>query len=225
MDQDSHLVELKKVTKQYRDGHVTALNNVDLVIGRGEFVSIVGASGSGKSTLLNMIGALDRPTSGEVWYNGQQLLHSRQLDELRRSEVGFVFQSFYLLPNLTAIENVQIPMFGTGRDRRQRFAEARDLLARVGLVDRSNHLPRQLSNGQKQRVAVARALANHPSLLLADEPTGALDSRAGTEVVDLLGELCGAPENVTLVLVTHDERQAARADRSIRLQDGAVVGD
>jgi ABC-type lipoprotein export system ATPase subunit len=218
------LISLRSVGKTYRDGNVVALKQVSLDIEPGEFISIMGPSGCGKSTLLNILGALDRPTSGEILFHGQSLRDARQLDRLRAREIGFVFQSFYLLPNLTALENVQIPMFEGELGRAERVVEAQRLLGLVGLQDRLHHLPRELSIGQRQRVAIARAMANQPSLILADEPTGSLDSRNGQEVLELLSQL-NAQHHTTLVLVTHDESIAARGRRQIRMLDGAVLAD
>lgn len=219
---ETPLVELRQVTRTYRDGDVRALDGVSLAIPAGDFISIVGPSGCGKSTLLHLIGALDVPTAGEVLFRGTPLAAIRDLDHLRAREIGFVFQTFYLLPNLTARENVQLPMFGDGRSEAQRTARADELLARVGLAARSDHLPGQLSIGQRQRVAIARALANEPAIVLADEPTGSLDSRSGGEVMDLLGRL-HAEQGTTLVVVTHDAAVAARGRRTIRMLDGRIV--
>ncbi len=218
------LVALHDVTKTYRDGNVRALDRVSLEIPAGQFVSIVGPSGCGKSTLLHLIGALDTPTSGEVLFRGTPLSAIRDIDRLRSREIGFVFQTFYLLPNLTARENVQIPMFGDGQPDSVRVAQADRLLGLVGLADRADHIPGQLSIGQRQRVAIARALANEPALILADEPTGSLDSKSGGEVMDLLGEL-RANRGTTLVVVTHDATVAARAGRTIRMLDGRIIED
>ena len=182
----------------------------------------MGPSGCGKSTLLNIIGALDLPTEGEVLFRGRPLSEMANLDQLRAHEIGFVFQSFYLLPNLTAEENIQLPMFEGKLKPRQRVARARELLARVGLADRVGHLPEQLSNGQKQRVAIARALANDPAVVLADEPTGALDSRNGAEVMQLLVEL-NVEHRTTMVVVTHDQSVADRSRRIVRMMDGRIA--
>lgn len=219
---DTPLVELRHVARTYRDGDVRALDGVSLTIPAGDFISIVGPSGCGKSTLLHLIGALDVPTAGEVLFRGTPLAAIRDIDHLRAREIGFVFQTFYLLPNLTARENVQLPMFGDGRSEAERTARADELLARVGLAARSDHLPGQLSIGQRQRVAIARALANEPAIVLADEPTGSLDSRSGGEVMDLLGRV-HAEHGTTLVVVTHDAAVAARGRRTIRMLDGRIV--
>ena len=218
---DHPLVSLREVSKHYRDGDVQALDNISLDIYLGQFVSIMGPSGCGKSTLLNMIGALDRPTSGKVLFDGKSLDGVADLDRLRSKHIGFVFQSFYLLPNLTAEENVQIPMFESERGRAARVSEARRLLALVGLEERLKHLPSQLSIGQRQRVAIARALANGPDLILADEPTGALDSQNGHEVMDLLCDL-NESQKTTLVVVTHDQIVADRGGQTTWLRDGRI---
>lgn len=215
------LIELVDVGKHYDDGDVNALRGVSLTIHAGEFVAIIGPSGCGKSTLLNLLGALDRPTSGVVSFGGQSLAEIINLDQFRAHQIGFIFQAYHLLPNLTAIENVQITMFDTHPHRRERQAEARRLLERVGLGDRLRHRPNQLSIGQRQRVAIARAIAGNPPLILADEPTGALDSVAGHETMDLLDEL-RTQVGSTLVVVTHDDRVAARADRIITMADGQI---
>jgi len=201
-----------------------ALADVTLSIDRGDHVAIVGPSGCGKSTLLNLIGALDRPTSGEVSFDGIRLDKSADLDQIRSKEIGFVFQSFHLLPNLTALENVQLPMMVGDLGPASREQRAAELLEQVGLADRKLHLPGKLSNGQRQRVAMARALANQPQLILADEPTGALDSESGQRVLDLLVQLC-QEQSTTLVIVTHDARIADRSERVVRLSDGRVIQD
>ena len=216
------LIVVRNACKVYRDGHVRALDGISLTIESGEFLSIMGPSGCGKSTLLNIIGALDLPTEGEVLFRGRPLSKMANLDQLRAHEIGFVFQSFYLLPNLTAEENIQLPMFEGKLKPSQRVARARELLARVGLADRVGHLPEQLSNGQKQRVAIARALANDPAVVLADEPTGALDSRNGAEVMQLLVEL-NVEHRTTIVVVTHDQSVADRSRRIVRMMDGRIA--
>ncbi len=218
------LISLRSVGKTYRDGNVEALKGISLDIEAGEFVTIMGPSGCGKSTLLNILGALDLPSTGEICFHGESLLASRQLDRLRARQIGFVFQSFYLLPNLTALENVQIPMFEGILPPAKRIDEAKRLLNIVGLAERLNHLPNQLSIGQRQRVAVARALANGPNLILADEPTGSLDSQSGHEVIELLARL-NVEQGTTLVMVTHDEVIAQRGRRLIRMLDGEILED
>ncbi|MFG0267844.1 MAG: ABC transporter ATP-binding protein [Rhodopirellula sp. JB055] len=215
------LLQLKGVSKHYADGDVDALVDVSLSIQPAEFVAIVGPSGGGKSTLLNMLGALDVPTRGEVWFEGKRLSDLPSLDQFRAHKIGFIFQSYRLLPNLTAQENVQLTMFDTHPNVSQRKAEAIRLLKRVGLGERVNHRADKLSIGQRQRVAIARAIAGNPPLILADEPTGALDTERGNEVMDLLDEL-RQEEGATLVVVTHDERIAGRADRVVYICDGRL---
>jgi putative ABC transport system ATP-binding protein len=219
--------ELKAATKHYRRGPQTirAVDGVDLTIGEGEFVVVAGPSGSGKSTLLQLLGGLDRPTSGQIFFKGQDLarLPDRRLARLRLRAFGFVFQDFNLIPTLTAQENVEVALAPTGIGGGRRRERARALLERVGLGDRAGHLPAELSGGEEQRVAIARALANSPQVILADEPTGNLDSSTGEQIVDLLSEL-SRENGQTVVLVTHDRDIAARAPRVIRMRDGAIVG-
>ncbi|MCR9296433.1 MAG: ABC transporter ATP-binding protein [bacterium] len=220
----SPLLSLRDVRKTYADGQVQALAGVSFDIQPGQFVSVMGPSGCGKSTLLNILGALDRPTSGEVLFDGSPLERVQNLDQLRAQQIGFVFQSFYLLPNLTALENVQLPMFEGNLSLAERPGRAEQLLSLVGLQDRLRHLPYQLSIGQRQRVAIARALANQPSLILADEPTGSLDSQTGLEIMELLQAL-NHDHQATLVVVTHDDQIASYGDRLIRMLDGRVLED
>jgi putative ABC transport system ATP-binding protein len=219
------IIQLKGLTRQYRVGPTTvsAVAGVDLEIGRGEAVALVGPSGSGKSTLLNLLGGLDRPSSGEICVDGEDIAKAspKRLVAHRRERIGFVFQSFNLLAHRTALENVEIPLMVAEIGRSERQAQARKLLERVGLGARTDHRPNQLSGGEQQRVAIARSLANHPSILLADEPTGNLDSATGTEVMALLRELNAG--GLTLVLVTHDMTVAGYADRIVRLRDGKIV--
>lgn len=221
---ETPLLTLTDVCKTYLDGNVRALQDVSFQMPVGDFTTIMGPSGCGKSTLLHMLGALDRPTSGEIRFRGEVLDQRKNLDQLRAREFGFVFQSFYLLPNLTSLENVQLPMFEGDRPAAQRQDEARKLLGLVGLETRIDHLPNQLSIGQRQRVAIARAMANGPSVIFADEPTGSLDSESGNEVMDLLGQL-NRDSGTTLVVVTHDERVARRGKRLIRMLDGRIIED
>jgi ABC-type lipoprotein export system ATPase subunit len=209
------------LVKTYPDGEVRAVRGISLAIARGEFVAITGPSGCGKSTLLHLLGGLDRPTSGEVYFR-ERPLAGLDLDAFRARQVGFVFQSFHLIPTLTAAENVQVPMFESGRPKRDRAALAGRLLDEVGLSHRAGHLPRRMSVGERQRVAIARALANEPILLLADEPTGNLDSKAQDEVLALLGRL-RRERSLTLLIVTHGAEVAAAADREVRLRDGLLV--
>ena len=224
MSDNGVLLRTERLTKLYPDGQVHALQDVNLSIRAGEYVSIMGPSGSGKSTLLNMLGALDLPTSGDVYFEGQPLSSIRDLDRLRAEKLGFVFQSFYLLPVLTAAENVQVPMFEGPWPVSARTRRAAELLDLVGLGHRANHLPKQLSVGERQRVAIARALANEPLLLLADEPTGNLDSKSAAGVFDLFARLHRDRE-MTIVLITHDDQLGHRAKRLVRMQDGRIVSD
>jgi putative ABC transport system ATP-binding protein len=213
------------LTRSFQVGETTveALRGIDLEVHRGQFVALVGPSGSGKSTFLNLVGGLDRPTSGELWVDGVELSASKEkaLTEHRRHRVGFVFQSFNLLPRLTALENVALPLMFGGVPERQRRARARTLLTQVGLSDRLEHRPTQLSGGEQQRVAIARALVGQPALILADEPTGNIDSATGQEIMALLRDL-NRDQGVTLLLVTHDLEAAAFADRTLHLRDGQL---
>ncbi len=215
------LIETQDLTKFYDEGAVTALNNVNIKIAAGELVSIMGPSGSGKSTLLNMIGALDQPTSGKVFINGEDLSTIQDVDTFRAKTVGFVFQMHNLLPTLNARENVEIPMMGHA-PAKERHERATHLLGLVGLSDRNDHLPSQLSGGQRQRVAVARGLANNPPLVLADEPTGNLDTEAGKEFIVLLHEL-NQTQGTTFIIVTHDANVARQTNRVMAMQDGKII--
>jgi putative ABC transport system ATP-binding protein len=217
------LLRTDRVSRVYPDGDVTALVDVSLEIRRGEYVAIMGPSGSGKSTLLNLLGALDAPTGGEVLFEGQSLARHADLDRFRSEKLGFVFQSFNLLPTLTASENVQIPMFEGRLSAGQRARKALQLLESVGLTHRSGHLPNQLSVGERQRVAIARSLANDPQLLLADEPTGNLDSHSGDEVLALFDRL-HRERGMTLVMITHSREVADRAERIVWIRDGRIFG-
>ena len=220
--QFEYLVETRNLTRIYGDGEqIRALDNVNLCVETGELVTVMGPSGSGKSTLLNMIGALDKPTSGEVLINGEDLTKIKNKDHFRARTVGFMFQLHNLIPTLTARENVEIPMMGQLelRERRKRSVE---LLELVGLADRMNHLPNQLSGGQRQRVAVARSLANRPQLVLADEPTGSLDSSAGQSLMGLLRDL-NQSQGTTFIVVTHDQAVARQTNRVLVMEDGRIV--
>jgi putative ABC transport system ATP-binding protein len=220
-----YIVETRNLAKVYGDGaEVRALNGVSLRIQPGEFVAVMGPSGSGKSTLLNIIGALDRPTEGQVLINGRDLATVRDLDTFRARTVGFVFQLHNLIPTLDARENVQVPMMGQPIGHAERNRRSRELLEVVGLGDRMGHLPSQLSGGERQRVAVARSLANRPALVLADEPTGNLDSQSGHEIVALMRRLNGEL-GTTFILVTHDLAIARQTDRVLVMHDGRIVGD
>jgi putative ABC transport system ATP-binding protein len=214
--------EATGLTKEYDDGQVQALRGVDIRIQPGEFIAIVGPSGSGKSTLLQMFGALDRPTAGALKYRGALLAECPDLASYRAHEVGFIFQAFHLLPTFTALENVQIPMFETHCPARERQRRAIELLKAVGLETRLHHFPAKLSGGERQRVAIARSLANGASVLLADEPTGNLDSENAKLILDLIMSL-HREQNLTLILVTHDLRISSRAARIIEMKDGRIV--
>ncbi|MBA4191550.1 MAG: ABC transporter ATP-binding protein [Planctomycetaceae bacterium] len=221
----NHLLFASNVGKTYPDGAVHALNGVTLGVHEAEHVAITGPSGCGKSTLLNLLGVLDRPDSGEVYFRGEALSTRRDLDRFRAQQIGFVFQSFFLLPTLTAKENVQVPMFeGPPRSARERAKKADELLELVGMAKRANHRPMQLSVGERQRIALARALANDPALLLADEPTGNLDSENAVRVLDLLTTL-QKERRLALLVVTHSTEVAERADRVVRMKDGKVLDD
>jgi len=216
-------VVVDRVSKAFDGGRIRALNDASLELDGGEFASLTGPSGSGKSTLLNLIGALDRPDAGSIVIDGVPL-DGGDGAEYRAATVGFVFQSHNLIPTLTALENVQVPMLGRGLSRGERVLRARDLVGEVGLGNRADAFPGTLSGGERQRVALARALANEPRLLLADEPTGALDSETGTQVLRLL-ERIRDERGMTVLLVTNDDAVAARAIRTLRLLDGRVIHD
>jgi len=224
---NGHIIEMLGITKVYDTGkiQVEALRGIDLVVGKGEFVAVVGPSGSGKSTLLNLVGCLDTPSDGTYMLGGEAVagLDGDQLADVRNRRVGFVFQNFNLLPQLTALENVEMPMLFGGVGRKERRRRAMEHLDRVGLADRVEHRPTELSGGQMQRVAIARALAMEPDIVLADEPTGNLDTGSGSDVMSLLTELWG--QGRTLVVVTHDKTLAQRAGRVVEIRDGLVVTD
>ena len=216
------LYEASGLTKEFDDGRVAALRGVDLSIRHGEFVSIVGPSGCGKTTLLNMLGLLDRPSAGKLCFRGRDLTEIDDAASYRAKEIGFIFQSFHLLPNFTIEENVQMPMFGLPGTPRERRARAVELLEAVGLGHRLGHLPVKLSGGERQRAAIARSLANRPAILLADEPTGNLDSKNSAHVMDILLRL-REEQRVTLVMVTHDKELARHGTRTVRIKDGQIV--
>jgi len=221
------LIVVDQLVKTYKMGGETlyALNNVSFVVHRGEFVCIIGPSGSGKSTLMNMLGCLDTPTSGSYRLDGEEVsrLRDNRLAEIRNRKIGFIFQNFNLLPKLTALENVELPLIYRGVPGRERKKLALEALEKVGLGERRHHLPKQLSGGQQQRVAIARALAGNPPILLADEPTGALDTRTGREVMALIRELNSLGH--TIILITHDLSIAEQTRRIIRIQDGRIAGE
>ena len=225
MSEQPFVVETRDLYKVYGDGvQVRALDGVSLQVRRGEFVSIVGPSGSGKSTLLNLLGALDRPTSGEVIINGASLSHVRDIDAFRSRTVGFVFQTHNLIPTLTAVENVMVPMYESALHARKRHKRAMELLELVGLEKRANHLPNMLSGGERQRVAIARALANQPALILGDEPTGNLDTKTTGDIMHLLQEL-NRTRQTTLIVVTHNHEVARVTQRVLTLRDGKIQSD
>ncbi|MGE4484383.1 MAG: ABC transporter ATP-binding protein [Oscillospiraceae bacterium] len=222
------LINVQNVYKIYNeemDSEVRALNGVTLTIERGEYVAIIGASGSGKSTLMNILGCLDIPTYGEYYLDGQAIteLTDKELSRVRNKQIGFIFQGFNLIPELTALENVELPLIyrGTRVDERREYAE--DALLRVGLGDRTKHFPSEMSGGQQQRVAIARAIASHPPVIMADEPTGNLDSKTSEDVIKMLKVLHEAGS--TIILITHDNNIAGSADRTIRVKDGKIEYD
>lgn len=216
-----NIVEIKNLKKSFDHGKITALNGLDLEIKEGEFVSIIGPSGSGKSTLLNMIGALDKADAGNIMVSGIDLINKKDLSDFRSQEIGFIFQLHNLIPNLNVLENVEVPMFESKISGKEMRKRALELLDYVGLSDKIKRKPTELSGGERQRVAIARALANRPSIILADEPTGSLDSKTGQIILQRLKEL-HEEENVTLIMVTHDMNVASLADRTIEVLDGQI---
>jgi len=223
----SNVIEIRNIIRDFPLGQETVhvLKGIDLDIERGDYIAIMGPSGSGKSTLMNLLGCLDTPTSGSYILNGKDVskMSDDELAEIRNNEIGFVFQTFNLLPRTTALENVALPMIYAGISKKERTERAEEVLEDVGLADRMDHKPNQLSGGQRQRVAVGRALVNKPSIILADEPTGNLDSKTSKEIMDLLDEI--HRNGNTVIVVTHEEDIAARAHRVIRLIDGMVDSD
>jgi putative ABC transport system ATP-binding protein len=221
------MIRLQGVTKQYRMGDQTvhALQGIDLRIERNEMVAFIGASGSGKSTMMNIVGCLDRPSSGEYWLNGREVatMSGDDLAQVRNREIGFIFQSFHLLPRASALDNVAQPLIYRGVPLRERLALAAQSLARVGLGERMHHRPNELSGGQRQRVAIARALVGNPSILLADEPTGNLDTSTSREIMDLIRAVHEGGQ--TVVMVTHEPEIAEQCQRIVRLRDGRVMSD
>ena len=222
------LIEIKDIYKIYNEGkesEVRALNGVSLSIGRGEFVAIIGASGSGKSTLMNILGCLDIPTYGDYSLDSQDVTDrtDRQLAHIRNKEIGFIFQGYNLIPALTAYENVELPLIYQGVSILKRRDIVMEALEKVGMADRWKHKPAEMSGGQQQRVAIARAIATHPPIIMADEPTGALDSKTGKHVLEILHEL--NDEGATIILITHDNSIAATAKRIVRISDGCIVAD
>ena len=215
-------IEIKDLYKSYENGNIKALNGIDLTIRDGEFVSIIGPSGSGKSTLLNMLGALDVPDSGNINVAGEDLKTSKKLNEFRAKKIGFIFQLHNLIPNISVVENIEIPMFTQKMSSKEMRAKALKLLDDVGLGDKAGILPNKLSGGERQRVAIARALANDPSIILADEPTGSLDSKTSSKILKQLIDL-HKDKKVTLIIVTHDMDVAKLADRVVEVLDGEIV--
>lgn len=219
------LIRIEGIEKRYQsgEGEVWALDHVNLTIDQGEFLAIVGPSGSGKSTLMNVLGCLDLPTGGAYYLKGENVaqMTEEKLSKIRNTEIGFVFQGFNLIPTLDALENVELPLVYRRISRQERRKLSEEALVRVGLSDRMRHRPSQMSGGQQQRVAIARAIAAHPPVILADEPTGNLDSKSGQEVMQVLQEL--NEEGKTIILITHDDKIASTARRRIRLQDGKIV--
>lgn len=223
------VISMKNIIKRYYIGkpnELQILNGISLDVSEGEFVSIVGQSGSGKSTLMNIIGALDRPTEGSYLLNSVDVstLNDSELSRIRNREIGFVFQTFNLISKTNAIKNVEMPMMYAGVPKKQRLKRTMELLEIVGMSERANHYPNELSGGQKQRVAIARAMANRPSILLADEPTGALDSRTGRMIMDLFHKL-HREEGTTIVLITHSQKLAEETQRIVTISDGSIISD
>ena len=220
---------MKNIIKRYYIGQpneLQILNGISIDVHQGEFMSIVGASGSGKSTLMNIIGALDRPTEGEYYLNGKDIstLSDKALSKIRNAEIGFVFQTFNLIPRTSALKNVELPMLYSGVGGKERSRKAMELLKMVDMQDRYTHMPNELSGGQKQRVAIARAMANDPSIILADEPTGALDTKTGRLVMDIFHKL-HKEQGKTIVLITHSPELAAETQRIVTISDGSVISD
>lgn len=222
------VVDLRGIIKRFYIGmpnELQILNGMDIKIREGEFVAIVGESGSGKSTLMNIIGALDRPTEGTYYFNGEDIskFSDKKLSLVRNKEIGFVFQNFNLIPRTSALKNVELPMMYAGKGRKERTKRAKELLETVGMAERYDHNPNELSGGQKQRVAIARAMANDPSIILADEPTGALDTKTGRVVMDIFHELHKSGK--TIILITHSPELARETERIITISDGCIVSD
>jgi len=227
-DERKKIIDLSGIIKRFYIGQpneLQILNGIDITVHEGEFVAIVGESGSGKSTLMNIIGALDRPTEGTYFFNGEDIskLSDKKLSHIRNRQIGFVFQNFNLIPRTSALKNVELPMMYAGKGRKERTKRAMELLETVGMAERADHNPNELSGGQKQRVAIARAMANEPALILADEPTGALDTKTGRIVMDIFHQLHKSGK--TIVLITHSPELAKETERIITISDGSVVSD
>lgn len=223
------VIDMKNIIKRYyvnQPNELEILHGIDLQIREGEFVAIVGESGSGKSTLMNMIGALDRPTEGEYWLDGEDIssLSDSELSEIRNKKIGFVFQNFCLIPRNSALKNVEVPMMYAGISKKDRVKRAMEMLEMVDMSERASHKPNELSGGQNQRVAIARAMVNNPSIILADEPTGALDSKTGHMVMDIFHKL-HREQHKTIVLITHSQELAKETERIITISDGSIIGD
>ncbi len=223
------VIDLRNIVKKYYLGQpneLEILHGIDLKVNEGEFVAIVGESGSGKSTLMNMIGALDRPTEGEYYLDGEDIssLSDAELSEIRNKKIGFVFQNFCLIPRTSALKNVEVPMMYAGIPRKERVKRAKEMLEMVGMEDRASHKPNELSGGQNQRVAIARAMVNNPSIILADEPTGALDSKTGRLVMDIFHKL-HKEQHKTIVLITHSQELAKETERIVTISDGKIISD
>lgn len=227
--EDSKIIQMKNIVKRFFIGcpnELQVLNHVNLEVASGEFVAIVGASGSGKSTLMNIVGALDRPTEGEYYLDGVDInsVDDNKLSAIRNSKVGFVFQTFNLVPRTTALKNVELPMLYAGISRTQRNERAKELLRLVGMGDRMDHMPSELSGGEKQRVAIARSMANNPAVILADEPTGALDSVTGRLVMDIFHSL-HREKGKTILLITHSSELAEETQRIVTIKDGQIINE
>lgn len=227
-DKKKRVIDLRQIVKRFYIGQpneLEILHKIDLSVEEGEFISIVGESGSGKTTLMNILGALDRPTGGEYYLEGMDvcLARDKRLSELRNQKIGFIFQTYNLIARTTALSNVELPMLYAGVTKAERMARAQELLAMVGMEDRMQHRPDELSGGQKQRVAIARAMANDPAILLADEPTGALDSKTGRTIMDIFHRL-HKEQGKTIVLITHSRELAEETGRIVTLRDGEITG-
>ena len=229
MEEQHSMIELQGIIKRFYIGHpneLEILHGIDLKVNRGEFVSIVGSSGSGKTTMMNIIGILDRPTEGEYMLDGVDVAHAkdRDLSMIRNKKIGFVFQTYNLISRTSALKNVELPMLYAGIGKKERTERAKELLNVVGMGERMSHTPDELSGGQKQRVAIARAMANEPSIILADEPTGALDSKTGRMIMDIFHRL-NEEQGKTIVLITHSQELAEETQRIVTLKDGIIIGE
>jgi putative ABC transport system ATP-binding protein len=218
------MIEVKDLKKYYDQGLVKALNGISFKVERGEIVSIMGPSGCGKSTLLNLIGTLDLPTEGEIWFDGKRIMEYRPMHAFRARTIGFVFQFHHLIPNLSLVENVELPMFSLPVSKRVRRNRAVDLLKEMGLQERMDSLPTKISGGERQRVAIARAMINDPQLILADEPTGSVDTTTGNRILDFLVNLCDQ-KKVTMIIATHNHEVAAKTNRVIKMRNGLFEND